>query len=261
MTLQEALALATRQSPDVAAARAQAAVAAAGVNRAWTAWQPDISVSGQFVHTNAPAEFDLGLLVGLVGGVFDLAPANPGLIPGPSPSRRRTRATRRRPSPSPSSPPRAPSSSARPRRAPRRRELGAEEAREQVLLAVARTYLGVQGISQMMDAAREAEQVALQRESEAKSQLSVGMTVEATLLRAQTETAQARVQLAQLSGQYVQLLAMLGALVGEPVQPAAPGLAQPQWVIPTDGPAPLGGHLRGALGRQGGAGRRGQGDL
>ena len=89
------------------------------------------------------------------------------------------------------------------------------EAREQVLLAVARTFLGLQGIQQMMDAAREAESVALQREGEAKAQLGVGMTVEAALLRAQSETAQARVQLAQLSGQYAQLVALLGALVGE----------------------------------------------
>lgn len=238
VTLEEALTLASKQSPDVAAARAQAAVAAAGVNRAWTAWQPDISISGQFVHTNAPAEFDMGLLVGLFGGVFNLAPANPGLIPEPiaisAANSRYATATISQPLFTPAGvfllgPAKAGAEAAR---------LGAEEAREQVLLAVARTYLGLQGITQMMDAAREAEQVALQRESEAKSQLSVGMTVEATLLRAQTETAQARVQLAQLSGQYVQLLAMLGALVAEPVQPAPLEAPNPKWQIPSDDQRP-----------------------
>ena len=39
-------------------------------------------------------------------------------------------------------------------------ELGALEAREQVLLGVARTYLGLQGIVQLMRAAREAERSA-----------------------------------------------------------------------------------------------------
>jgi outer membrane protein len=238
VTLEEALVLASKQGPDVAAARAQAAVAAIGVNRAWTAWQPDISVSGQFVHTNAPAEFDLGMLVGLFGGVFNLAPANPGLIPPPvtitAENSRYATATISQPLFTPAGvfligPAKAGAEAAR---------LGAEEAREQVLLAVARTYLGLQGITQMMDAAREAEQVALQREGEAKSQLNVGMTVEATLLRAQAETAQARVQLAQLSGQYAQLLAMLGALVGEPVQPAPLDSPNPKWQIPSDDQRP-----------------------
>jgi outer membrane protein len=238
VTLEEALTLASKQSPDVAAARAQAAVAAASVNRAWTAWQPEVTLSGQFVHTNAPAEFDLGLITGLFGGVFNLQPANPGLIPPPiaisAANSRYATATISQPLFTPAGvfligPAKAGAEAAR---------LGAEEAREQVLLAVARTYLGLQGITQMMDAAREAEQVALQRESEAKSQLSVGMTVEATLLRAQAETAQARVQLAQLSGQYAQLLAMLGALVAEPVQPAPLETPTPKWQIPSDDQRP-----------------------
>ena len=107
-----------------------------------------------------------------------------------------------------------------------------------MLLAVARTYLSLQGIVQLMEAAHEAEAVALQRESEAKAQLDVGVTVEASLLRAETETAQARVQLAQLSGQYAQLTALLGALVGEPVQPVALGAASPQWDIPANDKEP-----------------------
>ena len=48
VTLHEALQLAAKQGPDVAAARAQAAIAQAGVNKAWTAWQPDLSATGQY---------------------------------------------------------------------------------------------------------------------------------------------------------------------------------------------------------------------
>ncbi|HEX8435375.1 TolC family protein [Archangium sp.] len=238
VTLQEALALAVKQGPDVAAARAQSAVAAVGLRRAWTAWQPEVTLSGQFVHTSAPATLDLGGFVQLVGGVFQLMPVNPGLVPPPvtisAENSRYATAQISQPLFTPAGvfligPAKAGAEAA---------ELGALEAREQVLLAVARTYLGLQGISEMMDAAREAEQVALQRERESKAQLEAGMTVEAALLRAQAETAQARVQLAQLSGQYAQLQAMLGALVGEPVQPAPLETPAARWEIPSDAQSP-----------------------
>src|SRR6266403_1114128 len=52
-SLREALQLAAKQGPDVAAARAQAAVVGAGVQRAWTSWQPDIVATGTFDRTNA----------------------------------------------------------------------------------------------------------------------------------------------------------------------------------------------------------------
>jgi outer membrane protein len=239
VTLSEALTLAAVQSPDVAAARAQAAVAAAGVRRAWTAWQPELTVGAQYVHSSAEAQLDLGGFVGLVAGVFQLMPVNPQLVPEPVVITARNShyasAQISQPLFTPAGvfllgPAKAGAEAA---------ELGALEAREQVLLAVARTFLGLQGIQQMTDAAREAESVALQREGEAKAQLGAGMTVEAALLRAQSETAQARVQLAQLSGQYAQLVALLGALVGEPVQPAAfESSGGPRWLIPSEDQSP-----------------------
>src|SRR5712692_3124233 len=58
VTLREALQLAAKQGPDVAAARAQAAIAEAQVRRAWTAWQPDLSATGTFDHTNAISKVD-----------------------------------------------------------------------------------------------------------------------------------------------------------------------------------------------------------
>ena len=54
-SLREALQLAAKQGPDVAAARAQAAVVGSGVQRAWTSWQPDLSVTGTYDHTSAPS--------------------------------------------------------------------------------------------------------------------------------------------------------------------------------------------------------------
>jgi outer membrane protein TolC len=235
VTLQEALALAARQSPEVVSARAQAQVAQASVRRAWTAWQPEVSLSGQFVHTSAPAVLDFGSFLQLVGGVYGLAPVNPDLIPAEpvtivARNSRYATAQVSQPLFTPAGafllgPAKAGAAAA---------ELGALEAREQVLLGVARTYLGLQGLEQMREAAREAEAVALQREREARAQLEVGMAVEAALLRAQAETAQARVQLAQLSGQMAQLLALLEALVGEPVRPGPLEARGLQWEIPSE---------------------------
>src|SRR5205085_105710 len=87
------------------------------------------------------------------------------------------------------------------RQGPEAAQRGADEAREQVLLGVARTYLGLQGLEGLLDAAREAEKVALRREQDARAQISAGTAVEIALLRAQTETAQARAQIAALEGQ------------------------------------------------------------
>src|SRR5438105_14940965 len=75
--LHEALQLAAKQGPDAAAARAQAAVAHAAVDRAWTAWQPDLSANGTYDHTNGVAIFDLkplGTLFGLPQTLIDKFP-------------------------------------------------------------------------------------------------------------------------------------------------------------------------------------------
>jgi outer membrane protein len=238
VSLQEALALASRQSPELVAARAQAAVAQAGVRRAWSAWQPEVSLGGQMVRSNVSAMLDMGQFVQLVGGVYGLQPVMPELIPPPVPimaaDSRYATAQISQPLFTPEGafllgPAKAGAEAA---------ALGALEAREQVLLGVARTYLGLQGLTRLKEAAREAEEVALQRERDARAQLGAGMTVEAALMRAQTETAQARVQLAQLSGQSAHLLALLEALVGEPVEPGpleAPGF---DWDIPPDETSP-----------------------
>lgn len=229
VSLKEALALSAKQSPDIAAARAQAEVAHASVSRAWAAWRPEITASGQLVHTSAPSELDLGQFVNLVGGVYQIPPRNPALVPPPvsivATNSRYATLQISQPLFTPQGaflvgPAQTGSEAA---------SLGANEAREQVLLNVARTYLGLQGVELLMQAAREAEAVALKREKEAKAQLEVGMAVEVSLLRAETETAQARTQISQLAGQQAQLLAMLEALVGEPVRPMPAGASAMEW--------------------------------
>src|SRR4051812_16881375 len=62
VSLREAMQLAAKQGPDVAAARAQAAVVHAGVEKAWTAWQPDLVATGTFDHTSAPSIIPAGSL-------------------------------------------------------------------------------------------------------------------------------------------------------------------------------------------------------
>ncbi|XXF77512.1 TolC family protein [Myxococcaceae bacterium GXIMD 01537] len=223
VTLKEALALAARQSPDVAAARAQAAVAQASVSRAWSAWRPDISVGGQFVHTSAPAQLDLGMFVGMVGQVYGLQPLpGAGVPPAVDIVAENSRYATLQVS-QPLFTPQGVFLIRAARRGSEAADLGAKEAREQVLLGVSRTYLSLQGVQGLTLAAREAEAVALRREREARAQMEAGVAVEVALLRAQSETAQARVQLANLEGQRAQLLALLSALVYEPVRPTALG--------------------------------------
>ena len=201
--LREALQLAAKQGPDVAAARAQAEIAQASIRRAWTAWQPDITATGTFDHTDGISKVDLSgfaaffppgapLVTTIVDqnnqyATFQLV--QPLLTPqglfGPSIAYAGAEAAAR----------------------------GADEAREQVLLGVARAYLGLQGLEGLLEAAREAEKVALRREQDARAQISAGTAVEIALLRAQMETAQARVQISAL-------LPLLEALTGEAIEPA-----------------------------------------
>ena len=202
--LREALQLAARQGPDVAAARAQAAITRVGVERAYTAWKPDLSATGTFDHTSAPQQFDPGVF-GLSGPKLTIVAPNsrygtlqlsqPLLTPQglflPGIARSFAEAADR----------------------------GADEAREQVLLNVARTYLSLQGVDGLLGAARDAEKVAVRREEDAKAQISAGTAVEINLLRAQSDTAAARAQIASLIGQRESLLPLLEALVGEPVAP------------------------------------------
>ena len=129
VSLREALQLAAKQGPDVAAARAQAAITEAQVSRAWTAWQPDVVATGTYDHTNAPRRIHPrpGPFGGLESPLITLVAPNSRY--GTSSSRSlssRRKACSRRASPTPP---------------PRRRERGADEAREQILLSVARAYL------------------------------------------------------------------------------------------------------------------------
>jgi len=100
-------------------------------------------------------------------------------------------------------------------------DLGADESREQVLLSTARTYPGCRASKDCWRRPREAEKVALRREHDARARISAGTDVEIALLRAQTETAQARAQIANRQGQIDTLLPLLEALTGEAIQPEA----------------------------------------
>jgi len=228
--LREALQLAARQGPDVAAARAQAAITRVGVERAYTAWKPDLSATGTYDHTSAPQIFDPHPLVNALGfPVPDPAAAALAAVPIVKVNSRYGTLQLSQPFLSPQGlflPGIAKSFA-------EAADRGADEAREQVLLSVARTYLSLQGIDGLLAAARDAERVALRREEDAKARIAAGTAVEIDLLRAQSDTASARAQIANLIGQSESLLPLLEALVGEPVahlpagQGADVGLGQP----------------------------------
>jgi len=212
VSLKEALQLAAQQGPDVAAARALAAITQAGVQRAWTTWQPNIVATGTFDHTSAPSSIPAGAL---------------GIDPAtgrPSPAVELVGRNSRYATFQITQPFLTPQGLFQPGIANAFAEAAArnaDETREQVLLSVARSYLGLQGLAGLLEAAREAEKVALRREHDARARIAAGTDVELALLRAQTETAQARAQIAGLQGQIDATLPVLEALVGEPVEPQA----------------------------------------
>ena len=220
VTLKEALQLAARQGPEVAAARAQAAIAHAGVNKAWTAWQPDVTANGTYDHTNGIAVVDFSALGPPLHALDPRVPANafgtgPTTIVGQNNWYGNVQLVQPLLTPQGLFGPGIANAAAE------AADRGADEAREQVLLGVSRAYLGLQGLYGLLDAAREAETVALRREQDAKARISAGTDVEIGLLRAQTETAQARSQIAALQGQIESLTPLLEALTGEPIEPQA----------------------------------------
>ncbi len=221
VTLKEALTLTAKQGPDVAAARAQAAIAEAGVRRAWTAWQPDFSAGGMIDHTNAPQTFNLGALAGLFG--FTLSPAQEAQA-----NMTILAVNSRYGNVQISQPLFTPQGLFAPGIAGHAAEAarqGADAAREQILLATAQSYFALQGIEGLLKAAHDLESVALHREDEAKAQIRAGTAVELQLLRAQSDTAQARLQIANLEGARESLLPMLEALSGDAIQPLPAGSA------------------------------------
>ncbi len=204
ISLKEAMQLAVKQGPDVAAARAGADVVRANIRKAWTNWQPNVVATGQFDRTSAPSSIPAGSLgpgspaIILVGrqswyGTFEITQpllTPQGLFqPGIAYS------------------------------AAEAADLNAEQTREQIVLSVAQAYLVLQGLDGQIDAAREAEKVALRREQDARARIAAGTDVEIALLRAQSETASARSQLASLQGQKDATLPQLEALVGEAIEP------------------------------------------
>ncbi len=230
VTLKEALGLAAKNNLDLKVAHAQAQQVVAKAGLSTTAFLPEITVGASFVYTSAPAVFDNGGQIDLLSTLTraSLLPreAQEQIVSGLNSAPRSMTIQAAASlfgnvtvqqvlfSPSFFLLPVA-------KEAKDAAALGTLEAREQILLAAARVYLGLEGLEQLEVAAKEAEQVALRREKDAKAQVAAGKETDIAVIRAQSETAQARATLVSLSGNRVALLAMLEALAGEPVRPVS----------------------------------------
>lgn len=246
LPLKDVLALAAKNNLDLKAAHAQARQVVAKAGLSTTAFLPEISVGASFVYTSAPAIFDNGGQIDLLSTLTraSLLPrdAQEQIVKGLNEAPRSMTIQAAASlfgnvtvqqvlfSPSFFLLPVA-------QQAKDAAALGTLEAREQILLAAARVYLGLEGLEQLEVAAKEAEQVALRRERDAKAQVAAGKETDIAVIRAQSETAQARATLVSLSGNRVALLAMLEALAGEPVRPV-PEVTQLEVVPSDEGKAP-----------------------
>ncbi len=215
----EALQLAASQNPAIAAARADAAVARASVRRAAGAWQPDLTASGTYDHTTAAQYLNYGQIAGLVGAVYGVPEKNPGAIPPPLALQAANSTYGTLTLTQPFFTPQGIFGLQPARAAARAADLGADEAREQLLLGVARAYLGALGIQELNRAAADAEEIARRREADAQAHLKVGSGTPIALLRAQSETLRAHSQVENLKAQYQDALALLSAATGESIAP------------------------------------------
>jgi outer membrane protein TolC len=234
VTLPEALKLAGHNSYDLKAAQAQAAQVAAKAGLVYSALLPQVTLSTSYVRTSVEQKFDLSSLTDgfvatlqTVGAAYGLPnQANPAVLDAfkASMTTSPTVITATNSlygslvvqqvlfAPQFFLLPAAGESKEAAR-------LGGLEAREQVLLATARVYLGLEGLAELERAAHDAEAVALRRERDAQAQATMGTSTEIAVLRAQVETAQARSTLATLIGQRISLLSLLETLTGEAVRP------------------------------------------
>lgn len=244
MSLVDALKLAEQKSADLAAARASAQQVAAKARLVFSSVLPEITASVSYVHTTAEQKFDMSGFLDAFEGVIEtsILGVQPVYQVPLQPNQEALTAVK-------SAFREAAADGFKPTTIVARNSLygnlvltqtlfapqmfllpaadhsnqaakyGSLEAREQVLLGVARLYLGIEGLAAIEQAAKDAEVVALKRERDAAAQQQLGVATDIAVLRAQSETAQARATLATLQGQKVGLLALLEALVGEPVRP------------------------------------------
>lgn len=187
------------------ASRAQAAITRASVRRAWTSWQPDLVATGAYDHSGNELQ--------LPPGTFGPEQTAPITILARNTQTGTLQLTQPLFNPQGLFLPGIANAAAE------AADRTADDQRELSLLAVAQTYLNLQGLAGLLDAAREAERVALRREQDARARIAAGTEVEIGLLRAQSETAQARAQIANLLGQIDGFLPLLEALTGEAVEP------------------------------------------
>ena len=227
VTLREALGLADKQGADVAVTRAQAAVAAVGVERAHGAWKPDVLATGTYDYATAEQSFNPGDLIrGVAAALGQTIPPGTAL-PGPVTIVAHNSLYGTLQISQPLFTPAGVFLIGPAKEGADAAAKGAAEAREQVLLGVARAYLSLKGIEGLLGAARDAERVALRRENDARVQINAGTAVEIALLRAQTDTASSRSQIASLEGQRDSLQALLEGLVSEPITAQPGGAVDP----------------------------------
>ncbi len=244
VTLKEALEIADQKSPDLKAARAQADQNIAKTSRVYAALLPMVTLSGTYDYSSARQQLDLspiatalssavGAAVRATGPAYGLsATANEGFVDSVVRSFAQSAQAGLPPtiivdnnslygtlliqqalfSPTFFLLPAA-------REGGEAARLGKLEAREQVLLGVAKLFLSIEGLEQLEGAAVDALSVAERREGEAKAQQRAGFSTQLPVLRAQSQAAQARATLATLVGQRMGALALLQATVGESIRP------------------------------------------
>lgn len=200
-------------SPDVRQAQARIAAAEGELSRVWSAWRPQVSLSGQLQYSTQEVELDFGQIVGGLATGFGVDPSTLDLPP-PTVIQPHWSvagvATVRQLLFDPSAW-KGPSIA---RAALQSQTLAAEATADELRFAAAQLYAGLQTVEALEAAALRALEVANKRTADAEVRVEAGLATPIEVTRARTRAAEARSQLASILAQRKNLQADLQVVIG-----------------------------------------------
>lgn len=253
LRLDEALALAQRQNPDLAAARARLDQSRTLGAKAWAGYLPQLSLSGNYTYNSSSAEMDMPVMFGLPlpEGGFDLSalPSDAEYIPV-IPVEFATLEIQKEHmfqgnvqlSQNLFAPALIPLIQ-NARRAVEANELGFEATRREILFATAQLYYAAASLKEVAKVQERQLEVTAKHEEDARLQVEQGTAARVVHLRARIELASAEQELRKALLAYQSSKSALAALIGqdpdfEVERPANPQVPEELGVLDESLPQP-----------------------
>ena len=217
MRLDQVLEEARTRGPQVLTARASVAVADADVEKAWTAWKPNVSAAGQLTFNSTEQSFDFaGFAVPLASAIgFPLSAQQLASFPPATviaPHVQLAALLNLKQTLFNITAVRAPGVAKAARAAS---EAAVVATEEELMFLAAQLYVTVVGLDTLAAATDRAIEIAEKRVHDQRAQLEAGSTTQLAVTRAETDKASAQAQKLTVESQKRTLLANLAALIGK----------------------------------------------